>query len=168
MDLPLSGKVQEWPAVGGSGFHRGGEPALQLPDRRRRGVGTGWARSRVLQPVVDGVQAGGVDARSGHRDHAQLPKLAFRRGQASITLRSRAPLTPDPPTVTMQTISSGWGQVSQRLAVRQFAGVETGDVSAEIEVGFGPFPVGGRSCPKEFGTMSAGLPTKIERSRRRG
>ena len=58
--------------------------------------------------------------------------------------------------------------LSQRLAVRQFGGVETGDVSAEIEVGFGPFTDGWQVLPEGIRTMSAGLPTKIERSRRRG
>ena len=77
----------------------------------------------------------------GDDDHAQSgDELAWPRGSASITRRSRWAPTPEPPTVTMQTCSSGRvAQLgAQRVAVGELGGVEAGDVAGEVVVLLGP------------------------------
>ena len=48
-----------------------------------------------------------IDPRPRHDDHPQPVDASCRLREASITRRSRCPPTPEPPTVTMQTRSSG-------------------------------------------------------------
>ncbi len=60
----------------------------------------------------------------------------FASGKAAITRRSRCSPTPEPPTVTMQTRSSGGVAelVPQRLAVGEVGRVEAGHVAGEVVV----------------------------------
>ena len=87
-----------------------------------------------------------------------------------MTRRSKSTPTPDPPTVTMHTLSRRVAQLGpDRLPVAISGGVEAGDVVAgEVVVRLGPGPDGGQARAEEIGDESSGAPMKIALSRIRG
>ena len=106
LEVPAQGEVDER-RPGGGELHARRQAAL----RDRDVAGGEVAREAIdvgdeLEAIVRGERVG-VDARPAHDDHAQPRHARARLGWASMTRRSSSVPTPEPPTVTTHTTSSG-------------------------------------------------------------
>ena len=125
-------------------------------------------RSGTYPRISSPAAAGGYPDRcAGLQRRSSAVPVCVDSGDALMIRRSRCSPTPEPPTVTMQTFSSS-RKPNARARSPSSRGCRASDVAAEIEVLLGPGANLRQVPAKGSGTMSAALPTKMERSRTRG